>query len=147
MATLSPDIFKPTKFGGKYTVTLIPGTSFNFSFSRGGYLRTNQFPAGDGIGAEVTESVKTIFKHENVPVEWDQIDVTGVITGKQHSEDLFKQSVLSLRTNKVGLKGIYIHRTHGYSMTSFSRSVIRYPIYSYCEVWPSVHKRRPSPGT
>ena len=26
MATLSQDIFKPTKFGGKYTVTLIPGT-------------------------------------------------------------------------------------------------------------------------
>lgn len=61
---------------------------------------------GDGIGAEVTESVKTIFKHENVPVEWDQVDVTGVVTGKQHSEDLFKQSVLSLKTNKVGLKGM-----------------------------------------
>ncbi|KAF8475969.1 isocitrate dehydrogenase subunit 1 [Kalaharituber pfeilii] len=85
MATLSSDIFKPTKFGGKYTVTLIPG---------------------DGIGAEVTESVKTIFKHENVPVEWEQVDVTGVVTGKQHSEDLFKESVLSLRRNKVGLKGI-----------------------------------------
>lgn len=27
MATLqSEDIFKPTKYGGKYTVTLIPGT-------------------------------------------------------------------------------------------------------------------------
>ena len=25
MATVSSDIFKPTKFGGKYTVTLIPG--------------------------------------------------------------------------------------------------------------------------
>ena len=25
LATLSSDIFKPTKFGGKYTVTLIPG--------------------------------------------------------------------------------------------------------------------------
>ncbi|KAF8449817.1 hypothetical protein BGX38DRAFT_1250139 [Terfezia claveryi] len=85
MTTVSQDIFKPTKFGGKYTVTLIPG---------------------DGIGVEVTESVKTIFKHENVPVEWDQIDVTGVVTGKQHLEDLFNQSVLSLRTNKVGLKGI-----------------------------------------
>lgn len=61
---------------------------------------------GDGIGAEVTESVKTIFKHENVPVEWEQIDVTGVVTGKQHLEDLFRQSVLSLKTNKVGLKGM-----------------------------------------
>jgi hypothetical protein len=26
MATVGQDIFKPTKFGGKYTVTLIPGT-------------------------------------------------------------------------------------------------------------------------
>lgn len=26
MATIQSDIFKPTKFGGKYTVTLIPGT-------------------------------------------------------------------------------------------------------------------------
>jgi isocitrate dehydrogenase (NAD+) len=25
MATVNNDIFKPTKFGGKYTVTLIPG--------------------------------------------------------------------------------------------------------------------------
>ncbi len=39
-----------------YTVTLIPG---------------------DGIGAEVTESVKTIFKADNVPIEWEQIDVSG----------------------------------------------------------------------
>jgi hypothetical protein len=26
MATVQSDIFKPTKYGGKYTVTLIPGT-------------------------------------------------------------------------------------------------------------------------
>lgn len=26
MATVQSDIFKPSKFGGKYTVTLIPGT-------------------------------------------------------------------------------------------------------------------------
>jgi hypothetical protein len=25
MATVQSDIFKPTKYGGKYTVTLIPG--------------------------------------------------------------------------------------------------------------------------
>lgn len=61
---------------------------------------------GDGIGAEVSESVRTIFKHDNVPVEWEQVDVTGVVTGKEHAEDLFKESVLSLKRNKVGLKGI-----------------------------------------
>ncbi|PUU79544.1 hypothetical protein B9Z19DRAFT_815772 [Tuber borchii] len=85
MATVASDLVKPTKYGGKYTVTLIPG---------------------DGIGAEVTESVKTIFKSDNVPVEWEQVDVTGVVTGNSHPEELFRESVNSLKRNKVGLKGI-----------------------------------------
>ncbi|EEA20823.1 isocitrate dehydrogenase (NAD(+)) idh1 [Talaromyces marneffei ATCC 18224] len=85
MATVQSDIFKPTKYGGKYTVTLIPG---------------------DGIGAEVAESVKTIFKADNVPIEWEQVDVSGVDTGNKHSEELFRESIASLRRNKLGLKGI-----------------------------------------
>ena len=63
-AAVQSDIFKPSKFGGKYTVTLIPG---------------------DGIGAEVAESVKTIFKADNVPVEFEQVDVSGVDTGDETS--------------------------------------------------------------
>ncbi|KAI5283707.1 isocitrate dehydrogenase (NAD(+)) idh1 [Ascosphaera aggregata] len=86
MATVQSDIFKPTKYGGKYTVTLIPG---------------------DGIGAEVSESVKTIFKADNVPIEWEQVDVSGLDAGnKENSEALFKESIASLRRNKIGLKGI-----------------------------------------
>ncbi|KAJ5583864.1 hypothetical protein N7450_006528 [Penicillium hetheringtonii] len=84
-ASVQSDIFKPTKYGGKYTVTLIPG---------------------DGIGAEVAESVKTIFKADNVPIEWEQVDVSGVETGNKHSEELFKESLASLKRNKLGLKGI-----------------------------------------
>ncbi|TGO66421.1 hypothetical protein BOTNAR_0061g00220 [Botryotinia narcissicola] len=84
-ATVQSDIFKPTKYGGKYTVTLIPG---------------------DCIGADVSESVKTIFKADNVPVEWEQVDVSGVETGDKHSEDLFRESIASLKRNKLGLKGI-----------------------------------------
>ncbi|ETN38709.1 isocitrate dehydrogenase [NAD] subunit 1, mitochondrial [Cyphellophora europaea CBS 101466] len=84
-ATLSSDIFKPTKYGGKYTVTLIPG---------------------DGIGTEVAEAVKTIFKADNVPIEWEQVDVSGVDTGNKHSEELFRESIASLKRNKLGLKGI-----------------------------------------
>lgn len=84
---MQSDIFKPTKYGGKYTVTLIPG---------------------DGIGAEVAESVKTIFKADNVPIQWEQIDVSGVEesapTGR--TEELFRESVTSLQRNKLGLKGI-----------------------------------------
>ncbi|KAI4125176.1 MAG: hypothetical protein LQ347_005459 [Umbilicaria vellea] len=85
MATVQSDIFKPTKYGGKYTVTLIPG---------------------DGIGAEVAESVKTVFKADNVPIEWEQVDVTGVESGDKHSEELFRESIASLKRNKLGLKGI-----------------------------------------
>merc|ERR1711964_551801 len=84
-ATIHSDIFKPTKYGGKYTVTLIPG---------------------DGIGTEVAEAVKTIFKADNVPIEWEQVDVSGVETGGKLSEDLFRESIASLKRNKLGLKGI-----------------------------------------
>lgn len=57
---------------------------------------------GDGIGAEITDSVKEIFEHVNAPIEWEQYDVSG--TSAAH-EDLFKQAVESMKRNKVGLKG------------------------------------------
>jgi isocitrate dehydrogenase (NAD+) len=61
---------------------------------------------GDGIGAEVTESVKEVFKADNVPVEWEQVDATGVESGDKHAEELFRESIASLKRNKIGLKGI-----------------------------------------
>ncbi len=69
---------------------------------------------GDGIGAEVAESVKTVFKADNVPIEWEQIDVSGVETGDKHSEELFRESIISLKRNKLGLKGQrkYLQRHH-----------------------------------
>ena len=73
----------PTKYGGVYTVTLIPG---------------------DGIGAEITDSVKEIFEHVNAPIEWEQYDVSGMSSS---GEDLFKQAMESLKRNRVGLKGDY----------------------------------------
>ncbi|KAK0730999.1 mitochondrial isocitrate dehydrogenase [NAD] subunit 1-like protein [Lasiosphaeris hirsuta] len=85
-SSIQSDLFKPTKYGGKYTVTLIPG---------------------DGIGAEVAESVKTVFKADNVPITWEQIDVSGVETGSPgRTEEAFNEAVASLRRNKLGLKGI-----------------------------------------
>ncbi|KAF8605527.1 hypothetical protein BDV93DRAFT_543554 [Ceratobasidium sp. AG-I] len=72
----------PTKYGGVYTVTLIPG---------------------DGIGAEITDSVKEIFEHVNAPIEWEQYDVSGLSSA---GESLFKEAMESLKRNKVGLKGI-----------------------------------------
>lgn len=62
---------------------------------------------GDGIGAEVAESVKTIFKADNVPIDWEQVDASGVESGTPGStEAMFRESVASLKRNKLGLKGI-----------------------------------------
>lgn len=74
--------FTGNKMGGKHTATLIPG---------------------DGIGQETAESVKAVFKAISAPVEWEQFDVTGYTTS---DDALFRQSVESLKRNKVGLKGI-----------------------------------------
>jgi isocitrate dehydrogenase (NAD+) len=70
-----------TVYGGKYSVTLIPG---------------------DGVGAELTTSVKTIFKAANVPVEWEQFNVSG---NAGSSDVLLKQAMDSIRRNKEALKG------------------------------------------
>lgn len=68
------------------------------------------FMLGDGIGAEVSEAVKEIFKADNVPIEWEQVDVSGMETGNKHSEELFRESIASLKRNKLGLKGIVLNK-------------------------------------
>lgn len=52
--------------------------------------------------------MKTVFKADNVPIEWEQVDVTGLESGDKHSEELFRESIASLKRNKIGLKGITI---------------------------------------
>ncbi|KKA20662.1 Isocitrate dehydrogenase (NAD(+)), partial [Rasamsonia emersonii CBS 393.64] len=85
MATVQSDIFKPTKYRRTSKSPRIP---YEYELT------------------EVAESVKTIFKADNVPIEWEQVDVSGVDTGNKHSEELFRESIASLRRNKLGLKGI-----------------------------------------
>lgn len=41
-----------------------------------------------------------------MPVEWEQVDVSGMETGDKHSEELFRESIASLKRNKLGLKGL-----------------------------------------
>nr|CAG8574566.1 242_t:CDS:10 [Entrophospora candida] len=89
-------IRKTTKYGGKYTVTLIPG---------------------DGIGPEIAESVKTVFKEAKVPIEWEQYNVTGYT---EDSDLLFQQSMESLRRNKVALKGVIYTSTKKDDHPSFN---------------------------
>jgi isocitrate dehydrogenase (NAD+) len=83
-------------YGGKYTVTLIPG---------------------DGVGVEMAESVKNIFKSANVPVEWEQYNLSGEVGS---DTALFKQAMNSVRRNKVALKGILFTPTTRHGAVSWN---------------------------
>ncbi|OLY80090.1 Isocitrate dehydrogenase [NAD] subunit 1, mitochondrial [Smittium mucronatum] len=80
--TLSSDLEGPKEYGGRFTVTLIPG---------------------DGIGREVANSVKKVFKAANVPVDFEQFNVSGT---SSDMDPQLQSAVLSIKRNKVGLKGI-----------------------------------------
>ena len=59
---------------------------------------------GDGIGPEISVSVKRIFEANNVPIVWEDVDVTpflrgGVTTIPDEARD-------SVNRNKVALKGL-----------------------------------------
>ncbi|KAI9340024.1 hypothetical protein DFJ73DRAFT_628210, partial [Zopfochytrium polystomum] len=67
---------------GKQVVTLIPG---------------------DGIGPEISESVKKIFEADKVPIVWEEVNVTPVLReGKTVIPD---EALHSINRNKVALKG------------------------------------------
>ena len=67
---------------GKYTVTLIEG---------------------DGIGPEISQSVKDIFSAADVPIKWESVDVTPTLKdGKTVIPD---EAIDSIHRNYVALKG------------------------------------------
>ncbi|KAG0365692.1 isocitrate dehydrogenase (NAD(+)) idh1 [Gamsiella multidivaricata] len=94
-----PQDIHSSKLGGRYTVTLIPG---------------------DGVGQEIAAAVKTIFKAANVPVDWEQFDVSGYTSA---GDNTFQQSVESLRRNKVGLKGILYTPVSSLDHSSFNVTI------------------------
>ncbi|KAJ8481757.1 hypothetical protein ONZ51_g5772 [Trametes cubensis] len=67
---------------GKYTVTLIPG---------------------DGIGPEISESVKDIYSAANVPIEWEEVSVAPILKGGKTV--IPDAAINSVRKNTVALKG------------------------------------------
>ncbi|GMM29875.1 isocitrate dehydrogenase (NAD(+)) [Martiniozyma asiatica (nom. inval.)] len=71
----------PKKYGGRYTVTLLPG---------------------DGVGKELTDSVKKIFAAENLPIDWETVELSGLEGHESHIDE----AILSLKRNKIALKGI-----------------------------------------
>ncbi|KAI5301585.1 NAD-dependent isocitrate dehydrogenase, partial [Ascosphaera atra] len=67
---------------GKYTVTMIEG---------------------DGIGPEISKSVKDIFEAAKVPIKWEPVDVTPILKdGKTAIPD---DAIESVKKNFVALKG------------------------------------------
>lgn len=85
------------KYGGESTLS----QALNHAHPLVGKFACTLIP-GDGIGAEITDSVKEIFESINVPIEWEQYNVSGETTG---GEATFRQAMDSLKRNKVGLKG------------------------------------------
>lgn len=67
---------------GKYLVTLVPG---------------------DGIGPEVADSVKLIYKSAKVPISWEEVDVTPEIRdGRSRIPFVAEESI---KKNTLALKG------------------------------------------
>ncbi|TDL29593.1 hypothetical protein BD410DRAFT_758554 [Rickenella mellea] len=67
---------------GKYTVTLIPG---------------------DGIGPEISESIKDIYSTAGVPIRWEEVSVTPVLKGGKTV--IPDAAIHSVKKNTVALKG------------------------------------------
>ncbi|KAM3546286.1 hypothetical protein ARSEF1564_000774 [Beauveria bassiana] len=58
---------------------------------------------GDGIGPEISESVKDIFSAAKIPIAWEPVDVTPIIKdGKTAIPDA---AIESIKKNKIALKG------------------------------------------
>jgi len=75
--------FKGTKGSdGKYTVTLIEG---------------------DGIGPEISQSVKDIYTAAKVPIKWEPVDVTPRLVDGRTT--IPEESIKSVQKNYVALKG------------------------------------------
>ncbi|KAH1090200.1 hypothetical protein J1N35_017457 [Gossypium stocksii] len=66
-------------------------------------IRATLFP-GDGIGPEIAESVKQVFRTAEVPIEWEENYVGDQVDPRTQSF-LTWESLESVRRNRVGLKG------------------------------------------
>ncbi|KAL9971463.1 hypothetical protein ACROYT_G017628 [Oculina patagonica] len=94
---LSPLIFKKNslhqshevplhaKYGGRHTVTLIPG---------------------DGIGPEIVSAVQDIFRYIGAPVDFEELNLSGLNLGDEDTFcDTLEDVVTSVKRNGVAMKG------------------------------------------
>lgn len=115
-----PSIPPPAKYGGRHTVTLIPG---------------------DGIGPELMLHVKEVFRHACVPVDFEEVRVSA-----EAPEDDVHNAIMAIRRNGVAIKG-NIETNHNLPPSHKSRNnLIRtsldlYANVIHCRSLPGVETR------
>ncbi|XP_007250014.2 isocitrate dehydrogenase [NAD] subunit gamma, mitochondrial [Astyanax mexicanus] len=111
----------PAKYGGRHTVTLIPG---------------------DGIGPELLNHVRELFRFCCVPVDFEVVTVDSSVV----SEDEINNAVTAIRRNGVALKG-NIETNHNLPPSHKSRnnllrtSLDLYANVMHCQTLPGVQTR------
>ncbi|XP_068009096.1 LOW QUALITY PROTEIN: isocitrate dehydrogenase [NAD] subunit gamma, mitochondrial [Melanerpes formicivorus] len=110
----------PAKYGGRHTVTLIPG---------------------DGIGPELMLHVKEVFRHACVPVDFEEVRVSA-----EAPEADLDSAITAIRRNGVALKG-NIETNHNLPPSHKSRNNLirtRLDLYAnviHCRSLPGVETR------
>lgn len=99
---------RTVRYGGRAAVTLVPG---------------------DGIGQELAAATKTLFKAINAPIDFQEIP----FSGSKLDEDTFNEVISSLKTNRVGLKGL-ISTPRGKSSVKSYNMRIRQELDLYANV-------------
>ncbi|KAM6929208.1 isocitrate dehydrogenase [NAD] subunit gamma, mitochondrial [Lycodopsis pacificus] len=115
------DIPPPAKYGGRHTVTLIPG---------------------DGIGPELLNHVREVFRFSCVPVDFEVVHVNSAL----ETEDDINDAITAIRRNGVALKG-NIETNHTMAPSVKSRNnLLRttldlYANVMHCQSLPGVQTR------
>ncbi|XP_017549772.1 isocitrate dehydrogenase [NAD] subunit gamma, mitochondrial [Pygocentrus nattereri] len=111
----------PARYGGRHTVTLIPG---------------------DGIGPELLNHVRELFRFSCVPVDFEVVNVNSSLT----NEDDINNAITAIRRNGVALKG-NIETNHTLPPSHKSRnnllrtSLDLYANVMHCQSLPGVQTR------
>ncbi|KAM7411197.1 hypothetical protein PAMA_021265 [Pampus argenteus] len=111
----------PARYGGRHTVTLIPG---------------------DGIGPELANHVRELFRFCCVPVDFEVVNVDSTMD----SEDDINNAIMAIRRNGVALKG-NIETNHNLPPSYKSRnnllrtSLDLYANVMHCQSLPGVRTR------
>ncbi|XP_056129394.1 isocitrate dehydrogenase [NAD] subunit gamma, mitochondrial [Lampris incognitus] len=111
----------PAKYGGRHTVTLIPG---------------------DGIGPELLNHVREVFRFSCVPVDFEVVPVNSSLA----TEDDINNAITAIRRNGIALKG-NIETNHSMPPSVKSRNYLLrtsldlYANVMHCKSLPGIQTR------